>query len=321
MWNWTYCPQFSHLGVTPSFFKLEPSLGRQFHPRMKLDRHGNLKVCMSAVLSPFLPADLRRTILRMAYHGSTVHIACAFSLVEILAVLYRSHLKTGTGPNDPNRDYLVLSKGHGVMAQYACMREMNWLNEDQVRTYYSDGTELKGLSDASVPGLEVNSGSLGHGLAVGAGLAHGALRRGTSQKVYAIVGDGECNEGSIWETLLFAAHFRLTNLLVIVDANGYQAMGTTAEILNTDSLEEKFTAFGFETRTVNGHDETLLNQAITELVHSSFPGPRAIIARTVKGKGVSFMEGINLWHYSRLTEKTYQDALAELDNATPELRP
>jgi len=173
-----------------------------------------------------------------------------------------------------------------------------------------------------VLGLEVNSGSLGHGLAVGAGLAYGALRRGTSQKVYAIVGDGECNEGSIWESLLFAAHFRLANLLVIVDANGYQAMGPTAEIMNTDSLEEKFAAFGFEARTVDGHDEALLDQAITELVHGSFHGPRALIARTVKGKGVSFMEGSNLWHYSRLTEKTYQAALAELDGrAESGLRP
>ncbi|MCE0499400.1 MAG: transketolase [Methylacidiphilales bacterium] len=278
---------------------------------------------MSAALTSYAPADLRRTILRMAYHGSTVHIACAFSLVEILAVLYRNHLKLGAGPDDPERDYLVLSKGHGVMAQYAGLREMGWLSEDQVRSYYGDGTALKGLSDASVPGLEVNSGSLGHGLSVGAGLALGARRRGTSQKVYAIVGDGECNEGSIWETLLFAAHFRLTNLLVIVDANGYQAMGSTAEVLNTDSLEEKFAAFGFEARTVDGHDEALLDQTITELVQGPFPGPRAIIARTikVKGKGVSFMENTNLWHYSSLTEQTYQAALAELDNAAPGLRP
>jgi transketolase len=270
---------------------------------------------MSAALSPFAPADLRRTILRMAYHGSTVHIACSFSLVEILAVLYRNHLKLGAEPNHPDRDYLILSKGHGVMAQYACLREIGWLSEDQIRAYYSDGTELKGLSDASVPGLEVNSGSLGHGLAVGAGLAYGALRRGTSQKVYAIIGDGECNEGSIWETLLFASQFKLTNLLVIVDANGYQAMGPTAEIMDLGDLEAKFAAFGFEARTIDGHNEALLDQAVTELIGSSFPGPRAIIAKTVKGKGVSFMEGTNLWHYSRLSEKTYQDALAELDTA------
>jgi len=249
----------------------------------------------------------------MAYSGSTVHIACAFSLVEIMAVLYRQHLRLGSSPRDPERDYLILSKGHGVMAQYACLYEKGWLSEERIQNYCMDGTGLKGLSDADVPGLEVNSGSLGHGLAVGAGLALGALRRGTGQKVYAIVGDGECNEGSIWEALLFAAHFHLTNLLVIVDANGYQAMGPTVEVMNTDSLEQKFAAFGFEVCTIDGHDETLLDETIRRHIQSSFPGPRAIIARTVKGKGVSFMEGSNLWHYSRLNEKTYQDALAELD--------
>jgi transketolase len=261
----------------------------------------------------YRPAELRKKILRMAYRGSTVHIACAFSLVEILAVLYRQHLHFGAGPDDELRDYMVLSKGHGVMAQYACLRELGWLSEAHLENYCGDGTLLKGLSDSDVPGLEVNSGSLGHGLAVAVGLAMGARRRGTQQKVFAILGDGECNEGSIWESLLFASHFHLTNLLVIVDANGYQAMGRTAEVLDTGSLEQKFTAFGLETRTVDGHDETELDRAISELTASTFAGPRAIIAKTVKGKGISFMEGTNLWHYSRLNEETYRQAIGELD--------
>jgi len=275
---------------------------------------------MSATPVPYASTNLRRTILRMAYSGSTVHIACAFSLVEILAVLYRQHLRLGAHSEDPTRDYLVLSKGHGVMAQYACLHELGWLSEKQIQSYCNDGTALKGLSDADVPGLEVNSGSLGHGLAVGTGLAYGALRKGTGQKVYAILGDGECNEGSIWETLLFAAHFRLTNLLVIVDANGFQAMGPTAEVMDMGSLEQKFTAFGFETCTIDGHNETLLDETIARLMNSSFTGPRAIIAQTVKGKGVSFMEGSNLWHYTRLSEKTYHEALAELDKVDLKLK-
>ncbi len=267
---------------------------------------------MTAPASAFAPARLRETILRMAYQGSTVHIACAFSLVEILAVLYRRHLRVGAGPDDPKRDYLILSKGHGVMAQYACLRELGWLDDAQLRSYCSDGSELKGLSETGVPGLEVNSGSLGHGLAIGLGLAYGALRKGTGQRVYAVLGDGECNEGSIWESLMFAAQFKLANLLVIVDANGYQAMGPTAEIMNLGDLEQKFRAFGFESCTVDGHDEEQLDAAISRLVGSSFPGPRAIIAQTVKGKGISFMEEGNLWHYSRLTSETYEAALLEL---------
>jgi transketolase len=271
-----------------------------------------LTYSMPAAPTAFVPASLRGTILRMAYQGSTVHIACAFSLVEILAVLYRRHLRLGAGPDDPGRDYLVLSKGHGVMAQYACLHALGWIGDQHIAAYGSDGSDLKGLSETGVPGLEVNSGSLGHGLAVGLGLAYGALRHGTSQKVYAVLGDGECNEGSIWESLLFAAQFKLSNLLVIVDANGYQAMGPTAEIMDLGDLEAKFRAFGFEACTIDGHDEKLLDETIARLVGSSFAGPRAIIARTVKGKGVSFMEEGNLWHYSRLNEKTYEAALLEL---------
>src|SRR5437588_460603 len=167
----------------------------------------------------FEPRQLRRTVLQMAYAGSSVHIACAFSLIEILAVLYRSHLHLGSGgPRAHDRDYLVLSKGHGVMAQYACMRELGWLGEGDVRNYFGNGTCLKGLSDAHVPGLEVSSGSLGHGLSVGVGLALGAKRRRTGQRCFAVVRDGEANEGAIWEALLFAAHFELSNLLVVIDA-------------------------------------------------------------------------------------------------------
>ena len=138
----------------------------------------------------FHPVRIRRSIVEMAYAGSTVHIACAFSIVEILAVLYRDFLRLGTGPDDPARDYLVLSKGHGVMAQYACLHELGWLSDQDLATYFGDGTLLKGLSDAHVPGLEVSSGSLGHGLSVGVGLALAAQRCGTGQKVFAIVGDG-----------------------------------------------------------------------------------------------------------------------------------
>lgn len=267
-------------------------------------------------MKQFDARELRRTILRMAYSGSTVHIGCAFSIVEILAVLYRSHLRLDPeDPSWPERDYLVLSKGHGVMAQYACMREIGWLDDEELQRYFQDGTRLKGLSDAHVPGLEVTSGSLGHGLSVGVGLALAARRSGSPQRVFAIVGDGEMNEGSMWEALLLAQHARLDNLLVIVDANGFQAMGRTDEVLRLGDLAAKFTAFGFETRTVDGHDEAALDEALRELRESTTPGPRAIIAETVKGCGVSFMAGDNRWHYTRLTPETFEAAMAELADA------
>lgn len=263
----------------------------------------------------FQPRNLRRTILEMAYSGSTVHIACAFSIVEILAVLYRRHLRfSEEGPNDPCRDYLVLSKGHGVMAQYACMYELGWLGDNDVRGYFANGTLLKGLSDAHVPACEVSSGSLGHGLSVGVGLALAAKRRDSGQNVYAIVGDGECNEGTIWEALLFAAHFELSNLTVIVDANGFQAMGTTDEVLRLGRLADKLQSFGFDVREVDGHDEAALDNAIALLTSLESPRPKAIVANTCKGKGVSFMEGNNAWHYTRLDPETYSRAMAELSS-------
>lgn len=262
----------------------------------------------------FDPGQLRKTVLDMAYAGSTVHIGCAFSLIEVLAVLYRSHLNLGDSraPQAPDRDYLVLSKGHGVMAQYACMKELGWLSDKDIQNYFSNGTILKGLSDAHVPGLEVSSGSLGHGLSVGVGLALAAKRKKTGQRCFAVVGDGEINEGAVWEALLFAAHAELANLLVIVDENGLQAMGSTAEVMRLDCIAEKLEAFGFATHEVDGHSETALDAAIGELMELQSTRPRAIVARTVKGKGVSFMENDNAWHYTRLNADTYAAAMAEL---------
>lgn len=263
----------------------------------------------------FSARKLRQTVIEMANAGSTVHIACAFSIIEILAVLYRSHLNLGDKtPESPDRDYLVLSKGHGVMAQYACLYELGWLNDSDIQNYFGDGTKLKGLSDVHVPGLEVTSGSLGHGLSVGVGLALAAKRNQTNQRCFAIVGDGEINEGPIWEACLFAAHFELSNLMVIVDENGYQAMGSTEEVLHLGSIADKFKAFNFETREVDGHNEKELDACIRELLNISGNRPKAIVARTVKGKGISFMEADNSWHYTRLSPETYASVIKELED-------
>lgn len=262
----------------------------------------------------FNAANLRKTVLKMAFAGSTVHIACAFSLIEIMAVLYRKYLYFPEGRFDnPNRDYLILSKGHGVMAQYACFRELNWIDENAIENYFSNGSKLKGLSDAHISGIEVTSGSLGHGLSVGVGMALGAKLKGSKQRVFAIIGDGEMNEGSIWEALLFAAHFELSNLLIIIDKNNFQAMGTTDEVLRLGNLKKKLEAFDFETREIDGHDETIIDKTILELLNLKTKKPKAIVAHTVKGKGISFMENNNCWHYTRLTSETYKQALEELD--------
>ena len=261
----------------------------------------------------FAPARLRRTVLEMAYAGSTVHIGCAFSIIELVSVLYRNHLRyPGNDPRAEGRDYLVLSKGHGVMAQYACMHELGWLNVSHIKNYFADGSELKGLSDSRIAGLEVTSGSLGHGFSVGVGIAMGLQRKGTGQKVYAIVGDGELNEGPIWEGALVAAHHRMDNLMLIVDKNGFQAMGTTDDVLALGDLSAKFNSFGFETLEVDGHNELAVDAAIRQLWGTGRGKPKALIAHTVKGKGVPFMESDNRWHYTRLDAQTYAEAINAL---------
>lgn len=264
-------------------------------------------------MKKFEPRRIRKAILDMAYSGATVHIGCAFSIVELLAVLYRNHLRLDIGnPDSATRDYMVLSKGHGVMAQYACLHELGWLNDEDMAQYFKNGTRLKGLADAHIPGVEATAGSLGHGLSVAAGLALAAKLNKTDQLCYALVGDGELNEGAIWEAILFAAHFHLDNLVVIVDKNGFQAMGSTDDVMGLGSIEQKFTAFGFDAMAIDGHDEAAIDAAYSSLKTQKNGRPKAIVANTVKGKGVSFMENDNIWHYTRLNTETHQAAVMEI---------
>ena len=260
----------------------------------------------------FDPASLRRHVLRMAFHGQSVHIACAFSLVEICSVLFSRFLRHDPrDPASPDRDYLILSKGHGVMALYACFRELAWLTDDDLDRYFQDGTRWRGLCEADVPGCEVTSGSLGHGLPIATGIAFGLRRLQSDRRVYCIAGDGEMNEGSMWEAVLFAAHQRLDNLTLIVDANDFQAMGKTADILGLEPLVAKFEAFGFAAAECDGHDPEALARTLASLA-TVRDRPTALVARTTKGHGVSFMAHDNRWHYTRLTADDYARALEEL---------
>ncbi|AZN37857.1 transketolase [Iodobacter ciconiae] len=257
--------------------------------------------------------NIRNTILEMAFSGATVHVGCAFSIVEILTVLYRNHLNfPANDVESPVRDYMVLSKGHGVMAQYACLHEKGYLASEDIQQYFKNGTRLKGLADAHIPGIEATTGSLGHGLSVAVGLALAAKLNKTEQMCYVIVGDGEINEGPIWEAALFAAQFKLDNLIVIVDKNGFQAMGTTDEVMSLGNIEAKFLAFDFDAVTIDGHSELELDIAMSTFKANKNGKPKVLVANTVKGKGVSFMENDNIWHYTRLNNETYAAAVAQL---------
>lgn len=255
------------------------------------------------------PVSLRQAIVEMAYAGSSVHIGCAFSMVEVVSSLLGSVMDLGSGPDCRTRDRILLSKGHGVMALYAAYAALGWLEKAHLEKYFSDGSLLHGLAEARVPLLEVSSGSLGHGLPVAVGYALGKRRLGEAGHVYCIVGDGEMNEGSMWEAVLFAGHHKLENLTIIVDANAHQAMGRISEVMNMEPFAAKFAAFGFEAHDIDGHDIELVTRTLRA---PSGGRPRAVIARTVKGKGVSFMEDNNEWHYSRLTPELLEAARKEL---------
>lgn len=249
----------------------------------------------------------------MAYVGQSVHIACAFSLIEIAQVIYSRIVDVKKIQTlDPARDYICLSKGHGVMTFYACLYELGMLKEQQINNYFSNGSQLTGLADCHVPGIEVSGGSLGQGITVAVGIALGKKLENSKSKVFCIVGDGEMNEGSVWESILIAAQQQLNNFILIIDANKYQAMGTCESVLNMEPFKEKLEAFNFETIECNGHDLEALEKSFNTLILSSSLKPKAIVARTIKGKGVSFMENNNIWHYTRLTEETYKLAIAEL---------
>lgn len=260
-------------------------------------------------------SNLRSIILRMAFNAQSVHIGCSLSLVEITHVLYSKFVNHNKLTSlDKDRDYVCLSKGHGVMAIYACLYELGMIRSDEIENYFSDGSNLTGLADAHVPGIEVSGGSLGQGITVAVGIALAKKIDHSNSKVFCIVGDGELNEGSAWEAILIAAHQKLNNLIIIIDANGLQAMGRCENVTNMESFNHKFQAFNFEVLECDGHDIKIIENHLTTLTQSVIEKPKVLIARTTKGKGISFMENDNIWHYTRLTPETYQKALSELNS-------
>lgn len=257
--------------------------------------------------------EIRLRILEIAFSGQTVHIPSAFSIVEIIRVLHLKHLRYPEGRHDSKeRDYLVLSKGHGVMALYPILEARGWIEQRELSNYFQDGSQLPGLCEASIPGCEANSGSLGQGVGVAAGLALAIELRGSTQKVFCVVGDGELNEGSAFEALSFIGQRKFLHFALVVDLNGLQAMGATEEVISQDGLDQILRGLGFHVLSVNGHDEGALSEIFRSFVDGEFLAPVAILARTVKGKGVSFMEEQNAWHYKRLDSETMKEATREV---------
>jgi transketolase len=249
---------------------------------------------------------IRRKFLKMHYEAKAGHLGTGLSDIDILAYIYGKWMRPA--------DRFILSKGHGASSLYATLHHFGLLPDEDFATYYKDGTLLPAHPAAkALASIPAATGSLGHGMPIAAGMsyAHKHIHRSDS-RVACLVSDGECDEGTIWEAALFAAHHRLDNLTVIIDANGLQGFGRTEEVMNLEPLPQKWEAFGFRVSEIDGHD---FAQIETAFQAQGDERPHCIVARTVKGKGVSFMENRLEWHYLPLSEAQYQQALDNIGGA------
>ena len=260
-----------------------------------------------------LATAIRAHALRMTHKANASHIGTSLSIADILAVLYGSVLHVDPAqPDWPERDRFILSKGHGCAALYAVLAERGFFAKEWLETYCQDGSHLAGhITSHGVPGAEVSTGSLGHGLPIGCGMALAGKHDNQPYRVFVLLSDGECDEGSTWEAALFAPHHHLDNLIAIIDYNKIQSFGTTKEVLDLEPLAEKWRAFGWAVQEIDGHDFRQIKNALTSLPFKKGQ-PSCIIAHTIKGKGVSFMENQLAWHYKSPNDEQLRQALAEL---------
>jgi transketolase len=249
----------------------------------------------------------------MISRAKTSHIGSCLSVADILAVLYGRILRVDPKrPALPSRDRLIVSKGHAAAIVYAAVAEAGFMPVERLDEFARNGSQLYGhVTHGGVPGIEMSSGSLGHGLPVGAGMALTGKRAGEPWRVFVVMSDGELDEGSNWEAMLFAGHHQLDNLTIIVDYNKIQSLDWVDKTLRLEPLADKFRAFGWSVREVDGHDVKELSSAL-EMVPLDAGKPNAIIAHTIKGKGVSWMEGKVLWHYKQPTADELVTALEEV---------
>lgn len=257
--------------------------------------------------------QIRVESLKMVHRANASHIGGTLSMADLLAVLYTKILRIN--PEEPdwkNRDRFILSKGHGTAAVYAVLAKCGFFPKEWLDTYCQNGSKLAGhITSHGVPGVEVSTGSLGHGLPIGCGMALTGKREGKPYRVFVMLSDGELDEGSNWEAILFAPQHCLDNLIAIVDYNKIQAFGNVKEVLDLDPLADKWRAFRWAVREIDGHDYEQTEDALSS-VPFELGKPSVIIAHTVKGKGISFMENQLAWHYKSPNDEQLAQALAEL---------
>ena len=277
--------------------------------------------CCSREISP---KQMRRIILTQSRRANVGHIGSCLCVVEILSALYSGVLR-GESPDDPERDRFVLSKGHAGLALYSALALRGWIPESALDTFCGDDTLLGVHPERALSGVDFSTGSLGQGLCLATGAALAARLQNSSRRVFCLVSDGECNEGSLWEAVMFAAHHQLSNLCVIVDCNGQQALGLTKDIIDTSNLAERWRAFGWRTSEVDGHSVEQLSAELFGAAENS--APHVVLARTIFGKGVSYMEqGMPLsqkhlpvhminWHYLPMSPEEFQIAMDQLEQS------
>jgi transketolase len=250
--------------------------------------------------------------LHMTSLGGSSHIGSALSISDIIAVLYSEVLNVDPkNPKWPQRDRFILSKGHAGAIVYAALAERGFFDVETLKSHYQNGSIFSGhVSHKGIPGVEVSTGSLGHGLSIGVGIAKAAKIDNASYKTYVVLSDGECDEGSNWEAILFASHHQLDNLIAIVDYNKLQSLKSTHDTLNLEPFRQKWESFGWNVMEVDGHNHTELKHAFSSTVAKK---PLCILAHTTKGKGVSFMENNVLWHYRTARGDEFDKALVELE--------
>lgn len=263
-----------------------------------------------------LARRIRLHALHMTSTGGSSHIGAVLSMADLVAVAYGYGLRVDPArPDWAERDRFILSKGHAGAGVYAALAERGYFPVEWLQRHYQDGSALSGhVSHKGIPGVELSTGSLGHGLPVATGMALAAKLDAAPFRVVALLSDGECDEGSNWEAILFAAHHALDNLVVFVDYNKIQSLGPVAETLALEPFADKWRAFGWSVVEVDGHDHDALRR-VWDALPASVGRPTCVLAHTVKGKGVSFMEHSVLWHYRTARDTEFADALRELGGA------
>lgn len=257
--------------------------------------------------------QVRRDIIEMTANAGSGHPGGSLSAVELLTSVFYNHMRVDPkNPDAPDRDRFVLSKGHAAPCYYGILAEMGFISRDEFRNFRQLHSILQGHPDCKkVPGVDASTGSLGQGCSIAVGMALGAKIQGKDTRVYALLGDGECQEGQIWEAFMAAAHHKLDNLTIIIDNNGLQIDGTNDEVMSLGDLPSKLRAFGFELFEIDGHDLDAIEDALSTPVSDK---PKCILAHTIKGKGVSFMENQVGWHGKAPNAEQRQQALKELED-------